>query len=134
MRSERVFERAIVGKVAKVLMQGLNRVHRYFENQWFRGEAMSKTGTTNDSRTCWFVGSTPQFTTAVYVGSDDNCSLGRNVYPIRTSFPIWLAVTRFLSKAGDRFTFDPRLQLHAINEKTGKLCSFDDPAAMEILV
>ncbi len=133
-KPERVFARSVVGKVAKVLMHGLKRVHTYFAHEWFRGEAISKTGTTNDSRTCWFVGSTPKLTTAVYIGSDDNRSLGNNVYPIRTSFPIWLSVTRFVSKAGDHFTFDPNLQLQVMNEKTGKPCSLDDPEAIEILV
>lgn len=129
---ERVLARVVVGKVGKVLMHGLKRVRKFFEQQWFCGEAMSKTGTTNDSRTCWFIGSTPKYTTAVYIGSDDNRSLGHNVYPIRTSFPIWLAVTRSLSKAGDRFTFDPSLQMQTINGKTGKPCSTDDSEAIEI--
>lgn len=131
---ERVLTRPVVGKVAKVLMHGLKRVYHHFSNRWFFGEAISKTGTTNDSRTCWFVGSTPKYTTAVYIGNDDNHSLGRNVYPVHTSFPIWLAVTRYVSKTGDHFTFDPSLQSCIMDEKTGKLCSVNDPNAIEIFV
>jgi penicillin-binding protein 1A len=131
---ERVMARAVVGKVAKVLMDGLKRIHKWFAHQWFQSEAISKTGTTNDSRTCWFIGSTPKFTTAVYIGNDDNRSLGTNVYPVRTAFPIWLALTRTIAITGDRFTFDPTLQLCTINGKTGKICEPNDPEAIEIFV
>ena len=131
---QRVLTSAVTGKVAKVLMLGLNRVHKWFMNQWFEGEAMSKTGTTNDSRTCWYIGSTPTITTAVYIGCDDNQSLGRNIYPVRTAFPIWLSVTRYVAQADECFTFDPLLKLQTINEKTGKLCLQDDSDAIEILV
>ncbi len=132
--SERIMSRIVVGKVGKVLMHGLKRAHKFFEQEWFHGEAMSKTGTTNDSRTCWFVGSTPRFTTAAYIGNDDNRSVGHNVYPIRTSFPIWLAVTRFVSRSEDCFTFDPSLQREVIHGRTGKPCKADDPEAIEIFV
>ena len=78
-----------------VLSLGLQRVKElYSARNWITHEAISKTGTTNDSRTCWFIGSTPTLTTAVYVGFDDNRSMGDDVYPIRTAFPIWLAFNR----------------------------------------
>jgi penicillin-binding protein 1A len=130
---ERIFTRDVVGKVAKVLMHGLKRIRKWFV-EWFDSEAIGKTGTTNDSRTCWFIGSTPRLTTAVYIGNDDNRSLGHNVYPVRTAFPIWLAVTQFIAKAGERFTFDPTLQLQIINDKTGEPCQPNDPEAIEIFV
>lgn len=134
MVSERVLSTYVVSKVAKVLMHGLQRVRKFFTDQWFTGEAISKTGTTNDSRTCWYIGSTPTITTAVYLGCDDNQPLGAHVYPIRTAFPIWLAVTRTVSAQGQRFMFDPTLQIRLINEKTGEMCTKDDPKAVEILV
>lgn len=130
---ERIFARNVVGKVAKVLMHGLKRIRKWFQ-EWFESEAISKTGTTNDSRTCWFIGSTPTLTTAVYIGNDDNRSLGRNVYPVRTAFPIWLAITQSIAKAGERFTFDPTLQSQVINEKTGQPCQSDDPDAIDIFI
>lgn len=133
-RQERVIDRSVADKVAKILMQGPSHAYKWFSKQWFTGEAMSKTGTTNDSRTCWYIGSTPAITTAVYIGCDDNRSLGRNVYPVGTAFPIWLAVTRFVGNATQHFMFDPTLQVQTIHEKTGKICAKNDPDAIEVLV
>ena len=69
-------------------MLGLQRIQKtYTSEQWLSGEAISKTGTTNDSRTCWFVGATPTLTTAVYIGCDNNRSMGKNIFPVRSQIP-----------------------------------------------
>ncbi len=131
---ERVLSSCVVGKVAKVLELSLKRVRKWFEDRWIDSEAISKTGTTNESRTCWYLGSTPSLTTAVYVGCDDNQPLGKNVYPITTAFPIWLAFNRVVSSDEKKFSYDPPLQVITIHEKTGKRCRCDDPDAIEIFV
>lgn len=41
-------------------------------------EAAGKTGTTDDFRDAWFCGFTPEFTTAVWVGNDDNSKMWRS--------------------------------------------------------
>jgi len=82
-------------------------------------QAICKTGTTNDSRTCWFVGSTPSLTTAVYIGCDDNRSMGE-VYPIRTAFPIWKDIHEALPDKQASFVYDPRLKHIYIDELTGE--------------
>lgn len=49
-------------------------------------EAMGKTGTTNDNRDGWFCGSTPYYSIAVWVGSDNNSpvnGLSGGNYPAR---------------------------------------------------
>jgi penicillin-binding protein 1A len=43
--------------------------------RWVAG----KTGTTNDERDIWFIGSTPGMTAVVWIGNDDNTSLPRNM-------------------------------------------------------
>ncbi len=57
-----------------------------------------KTGTTNDARTVWFCGYTPQFTAIVMIGYDDNRSLGRGVTATGGAMasPIW---TEFMIRA-----------------------------------
>lgn len=117
---ERIFPSDITSKVAKVLQLSLKRVKKWFESEWIDMEAISKSGTTNDSRTCWYAGSSPTVTTVVCLGCDDNRSLGKNVYPIRTAFPLWLAYNRAISSPIKTFSFDPSLREICINERTGK--------------
>lgn len=131
---ERVFSSRVTGQVSKALSLGLQRVRWMMPQKWVDGDAISKTGTTNDSRTCWFVGSTPELTTAVYVGCDDNRSMGRNVYPIRTTFPIWMGLNRELKLTQKKFMYDPSLREVLIDEKTGELVSSRGRGIIEILV
>jgi len=48
-----------------------------------------KTGTTNDSTDAWFMGFSPEITTGVWVGNDDNAMLGWGETGGRTALPIW---------------------------------------------
>ena len=50
-----------------------------------------KTGTTNDYRDAWFVGFSPETAVGVWVGQDDNRSLGRRETGARAALPIWTA-------------------------------------------
>jgi membrane carboxypeptidase/penicillin-binding protein len=113
-----------------VLAASLQRVRARSGGPWFPSQAISKTGTTNEARTCWYAGSTPEFTTVVYVGRDDNKPLGNGVYPIKTAFPIWFAMQFALPCAANTFTHDPSLTLVTINEKTGEQAH----AGMRVLV
>ena len=56
--------------------------------------AAGKTGTSNDQRDAWFVGYTPEYTAAVWVGFDDYRSLGKKEYGGRAALPIWLEVMK----------------------------------------
>jgi penicillin-binding protein 1A len=49
-----------------------------------------KTGTTNDFTDAWFVGFTPTFTTAVWVGFDAKKSLGNKEAGSTVALPIWI--------------------------------------------
>lgn len=120
---EQVLPTVVSGKVSKVLAIGIERIRRImYKGKWLSSEAISKTGTTNESRTCWFVGSTPSTTTAVYIGCDDNRSMG-SVYPNRTAFPIWREIHEALSDKKTSFDYDPRLKAVYINECTGEIVS-----------
>lgn len=52
--------------------------------------AAGKTGTTNDLIDAWFVGFTPQYVTGVWVGFDDEASLGKGETGAKAALPIWL--------------------------------------------
>ena len=121
--TEHVLPTIISGKVTKVLAIGIERIRKImYKGKWLTSEAISKTGTTNDSRTCWFVGSTPSLTTAVYIGCDDNRPMG-DVYPIRTAFPIWKDIHEALPDKLTSFVYDPRLKHIYIDELTGRPAS-----------
>jgi penicillin-binding protein 1A len=49
-----------------------------------------KTGTTNNLHDAWFMGYTPRYVTGVWVGFDDESSLGRGETGSRAASPIWL--------------------------------------------
>ncbi|MBV9509373.1 MAG: penicillin-binding protein 1A, partial [Caulobacteraceae bacterium] len=50
-----------------------------------------KTGTTNDYRSAWFVGFTPDIIVGVFVGFDDNRSLGDNETGAVDAVPIFIS-------------------------------------------
>jgi len=55
-----------------------------------RGDIGGKTGTTNDYRDAWFSGFGGNLVTSVWVGRDDNQSLGYREYGSRSALPIWI--------------------------------------------
>ena len=128
-----VASQLITGKVAKVLEIGIKRWRKAYEQEFLADDVISKTGTTNDSRTCWFAGSTPELTTAVYIGCDDNRSMG-DVYPIKTAFPVWLGIHGKLKPTGKKFSYDSSLKSARINQWTGNPTSEDDPDGIEIFI
>lgn len=133
-KSVRSISSQVSGQVVKVLGIGLDRVRKLFPQQWPDTQAISKTGTTNDSRTCWFVGSTPEYTTAVYIGCDDNRSMGQNTYPLHTAFPIWIGLHRSIVYKQKHFIVDPLLKELTIDEKTGALKDAKQSGAITIYV
>ena len=132
---ERVLDSRVAGQVKIVLSLGPERVKKmYGPSRWLASDVISKTGTTNDSRTCWYAGSTPELTVAVWIGFDDNRPMGENVYPIRTALPIWLAFNRAVERREEKFSYDPSLQKIVIDERTGLPSTLGKPGAISILV
>ena len=119
-KKESVVSSCVASQISKALTAGMER-KRKTTKHWIDSEAMSKTGTTNDSRTCWFAGSTPELTTALYVGSDDNRPMGQHVYPIHTAYPIWLALHKKIKTKSKQFTYDSSLKPVFVDWKTGKI-------------
>ena len=132
---ERAMDCAISSQVLKVLTVGISRLKNSIGQNWFGGDAAGKTGTTNDSRTCWFCGSTPDLTTGIYIGQDGNKSLGQKVYGSRTSFPIWFDLHKQIESSHRQFYFDPSLQEITVNWKTGELSSdINNPEVLSLLI
>ena len=134
-KKEYILEPRINDKVAKALRIGIERVHKIlYPKLWIDCEAISKTGTTNDGRTCWFIGSTPTLTTAIYIGCDDNRPMGDNVYPVGTALPIWKDFNRAFNFEQKKFVFDSSLKEIFVHERTGKLVAKNSAGAIPIFI
>jgi penicillin-binding protein 1A len=53
---------------------------------------IGKTGTTNDATDVWFMGATPEYTAAIWVGTDRPESLGGGETGGRTALPAWITI------------------------------------------
>jgi penicillin-binding protein 1A len=118
---ERILESSVSGQVLKVLSIGMSRLKNRYKDSWIDGEAIGKTGTTNECRTNWFCGATPTYTTALYIGCDDNCAMGKNIYAAGTVFPIWLNLSKKLPIEQKSFSYDPRLKEIFVDSRTGRV-------------
>lgn len=130
---ERVISSRVAGQVGKVLGISLKRYLARTANVQIDMEAMCKTGTTNDSRTCWFIGATPSLTTGLYLGCDGNQTLGHDVYPLWTIFPVWHRFNQATAQDQTKhFVVDPSLQEARINLISGKPAAENDPESTVI--
>lgn len=82
-----------------------------------------KTGTTNDMKDAWFVGFVPQLVAGVWVGFDQERSLGAAGSGGQAAAPIW---TEFMQRAVANipvqdFTAPPTVTFSTINPRTGLL-------------
>jgi len=100
----------IASQMVRVLSFGMQRLKNLVMGVNFDIQAFGKTGTNNDCRTSWFCGATPDLTTAIYIGSDGNESLGKDVFGSRTAFPIWFNMHRNIAKNRTNFYYDPELK------------------------
>lgn len=91
-----------------------------------------KTGTTNDSKDAWFVGYIPQIVAGVWVGYDQERSLGTGGSGGQAAAPIW---AEFMEKsvAGlptEDFEATENVTFVLINPRTGKLAREGTPGAV----
>ena len=125
-----VLTQKIASQIQSVLQHNLTHVY----HKKLSVAAFGKTGTTNDHRTCLFVGATPSWTTVLYCGRDDNQPMGKNIFPTRTILPIWVAFNQAIPQPLQQFSYPPELIEITVNGKTGKTTLSDDPEAITLLV
>ena len=94
-----------------------------------KGDLAGKTGTTNKRRDSWFAGYSPERTTVVWVGYDDNSTT--RLSGARAALPIWV---RFTQKVAPRAGFSvfpqPKgLTTVTIDPSTGKIATEYCPLA-----
>lgn len=55
-----------------------------------RRDIAGKTGTTDNCTDAWFMGFNPTYTTGVWVGFDEQASLGKKEYGSKAALPVWM--------------------------------------------
>jgi penicillin-binding protein 1A len=97
-----------------------------------RNDLAGKTGTTNDAKDTWFNGFSPDLVASVWVGFDQERSLGDNEEGGKTALPIWVHFMReALKGVPQRFREMPEgLITLRISPSTGMLAREDDPDAI----
>ncbi|MFV1850232.1 MAG: penicillin-binding protein 1A [Thalassospira sp.] len=80
-----------------------------------------KTGTTNDLRDAWFVGFSPDLAVGVYVGFDDNRSLGDKEQGASAAAPIWKEFMRGALEGTKAIPFrtPPGIRMVRVELRTG---------------
>jgi penicillin-binding protein 1A len=92
-----------------------------------------KTGTTNNYIDAWFMGFTTDIVVGVWVGKDDNKSLGKLETGSRAAAPIWLDFMEAIEKDKPIHDFHapPDIIFKKIDPKTGLLAHFGKPYLFE---
>ncbi|MFO7860439.1 MAG: PBP1A family penicillin-binding protein [Desulfosalsimonas sp.] len=93
-----------------------------------------KTGTTNNLYDAWFMGYTPRFVTGVWVGHDQEKSLGKNETGSRAASPIWLDyMQEILEGKPERvFPVPDNVVFAKIDAKTGLLPNEDSDKVIDM--
>ncbi len=94
-----------------------------------------KTGTTNSMRDAWFSGYNPSLVTTVWVGMDDNSTLGQKETGGRAALPIWV---KYMEKALKGipildFPVPKGIVLEEIDAETGYAATADTPPAFRVM-
>lgn len=88
-------------------------------------EVAGKTGTTNGYFDAWFLGYTAQIATGVWVGHDQEKSLGKGEVGGRAALPIWVDYMKFAHNNLPEMTLPipPGIVFANIDRETGKLAT-----------
>lgn len=119
--------------IRSILAAAMERWHRIFpELPHLPCESIGKTGTTNDIRNCWFAGSTPTYTTVIYLGRDNHEPLGA-AYAVRTALPLWLNYNALIPQPQTCFHVPHGFHEHTMHGITGLPENRHSPEAITLL-
>lgn len=90
-----------------------------------------KTGTTNDYRDAWFIGFTPSLVTGVWVGFDQEISLGKLEVGGKAAAPIWLYFMEKVLKGApaESFPTPEGITFMRVDAQTGRLSTGTDDSS-----
>jgi penicillin-binding protein 1A len=79
-----------------------------------------KTGTSNDARDTWFLGLTPDYAIGVWIGYDDNRSMGHETGGTN-AVPVYVEIMKQMSQPAKSFVRPAHVVEATIDKKTGLL-------------
>lgn len=90
-----------------------------------------KTGTSNDSRDAWFVGMTPGYVVGVWIGFDDNRTLGGRESGGKTALPVYIELMKRIGKSerNARWSMPANVVSLQVDRATGLLAPAGAPEA-----
>ena len=105
------------------LLEGVIQQGTGYRVKALKRPVAGKTGTTDDLYDAWFVGYTPRYVSGVWVGFDDESSLGRGETGSRAASPIWLGFMQAVlkDKPVQIFTVPEGVVFSKIDADTGLL-------------
>jgi penicillin-binding protein 1A len=124
-------ERVVDKDTAYIMTHLLQEVVKYGTGWRARAlgrPAAGKTGTTNKLQDAWFIGFTPTHVSGVWVGFDNDRTLGKYETGSRAASPIWVDFNREILK-GEKvkvFAVPDNVVFAKIDPKTGLLAKPDD--------
>jgi penicillin-binding protein 1A len=105
------------------LLEGVVQHGTGWKAKALKRPAAAKTGTTDQFIDAWFIGYTPELITGVWVGFDDERSLGENETGSRAASPIWVAFMSKLlkDKPVQEFPIPEGVEFAKIDPRTGQI-------------
>lgn len=115
---KRIFSWKAATHVGSVLEESAAHIGSFLGKAWTNQRVMCKTGTTNDARSCWLCAATPELTTALYLGNDDN-SIMKNAFTVRTAAPLWNEFAKTIGHNPELdFPYDPTCVARTLDDET----------------
>lgn len=125
------WKQVIKPETAYIVTNMMQSVTTYGGTAWrlakLRMAVAGKTGTTNDRRDAWFVSVTPDLAVGVWVGFDDNRTLGRGEGGGKTAAPVFAELVKRMRKRGAGHRFGKRfarpagIETARVDKESGKL-------------
>jgi 1A family penicillin-binding protein len=97
----------------------------------FRHPAAGKTGTTNESADVWFLGSTPQVTTGIWIGLDQRQRIMARATGGRLAAPVWGRIMRSVATDGGGWTAPSGIERRQV-DAFGNVLASDCPTVGDL--
>lgn len=113
----RVLDSSVTYLISHILLDNNARTEAFGPSSYLvvrnHPEVSVKTGTTNDRRDNWTIGYTADAVVVVWVGNNDNSSMGGAVSGVSGASPIWNKVIKATLDKAEEGAYDPSAKGHA---------------------